>query len=169
MVLRRKKFFIPLRSRCRLCVINVTCVLLSSILLCLVTSKHWWHPSYTTQHQTIEMKSLNWSEVKYAPLTSCRFHSCFDVNRCVYSTEDHIKVHVGGPYSFLPPFASSLPIPLTPEFSVEYTELIEAVKGSRYHQADPSKACVFIPPLDTLNQHKMNASVASTLLNSLPK
>lgn len=56
----------------------------------------------------------------------------------------------------------------SPQVSTQYADLVRAVQSSRYHQSDVTKACVFIPPIDTLNFANLDADVTSALLNSLP-
>lgn len=79
--------------------------------------------------------------------------------------EDTIGVYIGEWYEFHNP--RKTPSVVTPMVSLEYAELVTAVKGSRYHASDPTHACIFIPPLDTLGQGGFVAM--STFLNSLPQ
>ena len=52
--------------------------------------------------------------------------------------------------------------------SVEYRELIEAVRNSRYYVEEVSKACVFVPAVDTLTQDMVEVGDMSLVLHSLP-
>ncbi|KAH8031666.1 hypothetical protein HPB51_019795 [Rhipicephalus microplus] len=52
--------------------------------------------------------------------------------------------------------------------SREFMELLEAIQQSRFYTSDPSKACLFISSLDTLNQEGLNLNAISQILNSLP-
>ena len=155
---------LPLRGRWRVWN-HVVCILLGlGFLYLLVTSLQW--SSISAPASEIDLKLINWSRISYLPRTRCRFHRCFNISRCVFSTEDRIGVHVGGWYEFHAPQTSSV---LSPKVSLEYAELLEAVKGSHYYASDPANACIFIPPLDTLGQGEVKASTMSMLLNSLPQ
>lgn len=164
---RRKKLTLTdclsLRGRWR--VDNVLCVVLSGIVIYFLISSRSWSPSRASQ-PVLNMRSLNSTQMKHSHKTRCRFHTCFDISRCVFSTEDRIGVHVGEWCEF---HTSQPPHTLSPKPSVEYAELVEAVKGSRYYMADPSSACIFIPPLDTLSQRHVEVATMSVLLNSLPE
>jgi len=50
-----------------------------------------------------------------------------------------------------------------------YSQLLIAVRWSPYYQHNVSKACVFVPLIDTLSQSKLDLGLTSTLLNSLPE
>lgn len=163
-VFRRSKVkCLRLRGRWRA---NVACLLLSGAVLCFLTiARHPWN-SMVESRERLTLKSLNWTELVYLHKTNCRFHTCFDVNRCVFSMEDTIGVYIGGWYEFHGP---QTPSAVSPTVSLEYAELVAAVEGSRYHVSDPVHACVFIPPLDTLSQDQMEVVGMSTFLNSLPQ
>ncbi len=80
--------------------------------------------------------------------------------------EDIIGVHIGPWRKF---HDSQTKSALPSSISQEYSELVEAVKGSRYFEPDASKACVLIPYLDTLRQGQVEAKTMSLMLNSLPE
>lgn len=143
----------------------MVCLLLSGTALCFLTiSSHWWQSSITSQ-QPLHLEPLNWTEVNNASRADCRFHTCFDISRCVFSMEDVVGVYIGGWYELHGP---ETPNAVSRMVSLEYAELVEAVKGSHYHVSDPSHACIFLPPLDTLSQDRDKVA-ATTFLNSLPE
>jgi glucuronyl/N-acetylglucosaminyl transferase EXT2 len=147
----------------------VVCLLLSGVILSILTiASHQGVPSvdFGEEPERVSVKQLNWTGLDHSCKTKCRFHTCFDVNRCVFSLEDTLGVHVGGAYEFHDP---KTPHPTTPVVSAEYAELVAAVKGSRYHVSDPAHACVFIPPLDTLVRPPADVVTTSLFLNSLPQ
>lgn len=94
----------------------------------------------------------------------CAFHTCFEVSLCSLSRRDKIGVYVYDE----PVFVDSSGNQLNRPYSIEYQQLIQAVKSSLYHQSNFSKACLFIPPIDTLSQPKMNTAHVSRSLASLP-
>lgn len=96
--------------------------------------------------------------------SDCAFHTCFDVTLCSLSRRDKIGVHVYDEPVFVDSKGNQLNLP----YSVEYKQLIQAVKSSSYYQSNFSRACVFIPPVDTLSQPRMNTMDISRSLASLP-
>ena len=94
----------------------------------------------------------------------CAFHTCFDVLLCSLSRRDKISVYVYDEPLFVDSNGNQLNLP----HSVEYKQLIQAVKASIYYQSNISKACLFIPPVDTLSQPRMNTAEVSRSLASLP-
>ena len=109
---------------------------------------------------------LNFSRIYPPHRTKCRFHLCFNISRCVFTTEDIIGVNIATWREFRAPQNPSSV--LTPLVSWEYEELVEAIRRSRYYTSDPSKACVFVPFVDTLRQGAVDNNTMSMILNSLP-
>ena len=93
----------------------------------------------------------------------CNFHMCFEINDCVLGVDKRISVHVYPEYVFTNGnWSWELPQ------SREYRDILSAIRTSIFYQPDPSRACVFVPSLDTLNQRGMNISAMSAMLASLP-
>ena len=161
-----QKKMLPFQAKLKLR--NISCLVLV-VLLCIVFITQYWPTTTSTlslSHPIVQLKLMDLSRADRWQKTNCRFHMCFDINRCVLSRDDAIGVHIGEWYRFQGP---QTPGPVLPEVSVEYLELVEAVKESRYHVKDPSKACAFIPPLDTLSRDSVEVNTMSVLLNSLPQ
>ena len=94
----------------------------------------------------------------------CAFHTCFEVSWCSLSRRDKIGVYVYDEPLFMDTNGNQLNLP----YSVEYQQLIQAVKSSEYYQSNFSKACLFIPPVDTLSQPRLDTAQVSRSLASLP-
>ena len=94
----------------------------------------------------------------------CAFHTCFEVSWCSLSRRDKIGVYVYDEPLFMDTNGNLLNFP----YSVEYQQLIQAVKSSAYYQSNFSKACLFIPPIDTLSQGRLDTAKVSRSLASLP-
>lgn len=94
----------------------------------------------------------------------CAFHTCFEVSWCSLSRRDKIGVYVYDEPVFMDTNGNQLNLP----YSVEYQQLIQAVKASEYYQSNFSKACLFIPPVDTLSQPRLDTAQVSRSLASLP-
>lgn len=155
---------VPARGRWRIRGVLLLLLLLLGTALFTISGNH--HLSSSTpsaSKPTVKLRALNRTQVNTGHSTSCRFHTCFDIRRCVFSVEDVIGVHVGEWCQFQGPQTPSV---VTPGVSLEYEELVEVVKGSKYYASDPSSACIFIPPLDTLGQSSVGVDA---MLNSLPQ
>lgn len=116
--------------------------------------------------EVLVLQPLNASALDIGSKTHCRFHMCFDINSCILSLrEDVLGVHVRDTYDFYDPSNS---VSLSLNISKAYTELLDAVKKSRFYVSNPASACVFIPPVDTLAQQNLDLNLTSTVLNTLP-
>ena len=97
---------------------------------------------------------------------SCRFHTCFEINNCSVVRGDQIEVYVYPETDFVSE-ETNKDIALFK--SVEYQELVDAVRGSRYYQSNASRACVFIPGVDTMSEDIVDERDMSLVLHSLPQ
>ncbi|EDO26248.1 predicted protein [Nematostella vectensis] len=94
----------------------------------------------------------------------CRMHSCFDIYRCRFNENSLISVYVY-PYStFLNEKGRTLNLK---PISVHFDEMLTAIKESSYYTDDKDKACIIIPPLDTLNQNGMDLKATAQALAAL--
>ena len=94
----------------------------------------------------------------------CAFHTCFEVSWCSLSRRDKIGVYVYDEPVFMDTNGNQLNLP----YSVEYQQLIQAVRSSEYYQSNFSRACLFIPPIDMLSQPRLDTTQISRSLASLP-
>ena len=97
---------------------------------------------------------------------TCRFHTCFEINNCSVANGDKIGVFVYPEADFV---FEETRREVSLFSSVECQELVEAVKGSPYHQGNASRACVFIPAVDTMSQDMVDEGDLSLILHSLPQ
>ena len=95
---------------------------------------------------------------------SCTVHKCFEISLCSLSIRDRVGVYVYDEMTFVDSHGNALNVP----YSLEYKEMLQAVKSSPYYQVNFSKACLFIPPIDTLSQLRINTSDVSRILASIP-
>ena len=159
---------LPFRLKCR-----SGCILIIFIIVVIVlfSSDPWlWTPSVddpSTPRQRRTIRPVHWNETDQSLKTSCYFHSCFEINHCILGGEEEkIRVYVHQPVEFVSSRSSQT---YTPESSREYEELLSAIRASRYHESNMSRACMFVPSVDTLNQGNFEVKLTSVLLNSLPK
>lgn len=108
---------------------------------------------------------INWNKTNLKSKKSCHFHTCFEINDCIFGRQDRIRVYVHDHYEFHSPITSQSYVP---DISTEYTEILDTIRNSRYYERNISKACVIVPPIDTLNQQQHETKLVSILLNSLP-
>ena len=94
----------------------------------------------------------------------CAFHTCFEVSWCSLSRRDKIGVYVYDEPVFVDTNGNQLNL----QYSLEYQQMIQAVKSSVYYQSNFSRACLFIPPIDTLSQPRLDTAQVSRSLASLP-
>ncbi|ROT65577.1 Exostosin-2 [Penaeus vannamei] len=52
--------------------------------------------------------------------------------------------------------------------SKEFYEIIDAILNSEYYTSDPDEACIFIPPIDTLNENNLRKDEIAKALAMLP-
>ena len=99
-------------------------------------------------------------------IESCRTHTndCLSIYRCGYNSAGTISVYV---YPFTNYFDDE-GLQISPSFSREFYYLVTAIKESSYYTSDMDKACIIVPPLDLLNQRRVNSKHAGQILSSLP-
>ena len=82
----------------------------------------------------------------------CRMETCFDYSLCKHG----FKIYV---------------YPIQDKVSAKYTEILTALRESRYYTNDPTEACLFIPSIDTLDRDKLSQEYVKnirTKIDSLP-
>ncbi|ELU10993.1 hypothetical protein CAPTEDRAFT_157657 [Capitella teleta] len=94
---------------------------------------------------------------------SCTFHSCFDVYHCGYNDDSRISIYIYPVTKYL----DESGVPLTLGFSQEFSELLQTVADSVYYTSEPDRACLFLPPLDLLNQNNLRLKESAQILTSL--
>ena len=121
----------------------------------------------TPPHRHTVKDSLSQEEFDFhsESKTTCRFHSCFEINNCPLTGRDQIGVFVYPESVFV--LEDTREISLFS--SVEHRGLLDAVKSSRYYQRNASRACVLVPAVDTLSQDVVNVGDMSLVLHSLPQ
>lgn len=95
---------------------------------------------------------------------SCLFHTCFDVYHCGYNDENRISVYIYPSVRYLDD--KGVPIILT--ISKEFHEILQTISDSIYYTSDPEKACLFVPPVDMLNQNHVHSQQIAQVLAALP-
>ncbi|XP_077999813.1 exostosin-2-like [Glandiceps talaboti] len=94
----------------------------------------------------------------------CHFHTCFDVYHCNYDTK-HISVYI---YP-MGKYVDENSVPITNPISKEFHEILTAISESPYLTTDPSKACLFIPAIDLLNQNSLRLHETAQVLAQLSR
>ncbi|XP_076806265.1 exostosin-2-like [Clavelina lepadiformis] len=94
----------------------------------------------------------------------CKMHNCFNVYKCGNKEANQITVYLYPLVNYVDVNFDSI----TPSISKEFYELYSSIASSRYYVDDPTKACIFLPPIDLLNQNLVTAAAVGPILNSLP-
>ncbi|XP_063050071.1 exostosin-2, partial [Engraulis encrasicolus] len=97
---------------------------------------------------------------------TCRMHTCFDVYRCGYNPKNRIKVYIYPLQRFVDEEGVSIS---SSALSREYNELLSAVSNSDFYTDDVTRACLFLPSTDTLNQNSLRIRETAQALASLPR
>lgn len=128
---------------------------------------------------------------------SCRMHTCFDVYRCGYNPKNRIKVTLSENrpviqcfcgfccvdfflkllklclqvYIYpLQRFVDELGVPISSTgLSREYNDLLSAISDSDFYTDDVTRACLFIPSIDVLNQNSLRIRETAQALAMLPR
>ncbi|KAL0189148.1 hypothetical protein M9458_016247, partial [Cirrhinus mrigala] len=96
----------------------------------------------------------------------CRMHTCFDVYRCGYNPKNKIKVYI---YP-LQRFVDEVGVPISSTgLSREYNDLLSAISDSDFYTDDVTRACLFIPSIDVLNQNSLRIRETAQALAMLPR
>jgi Exostosin family len=77
----------------------------------------------------------------------CRMSNCFNVSMC----RNGFRVHIH------PEDTSAGPV------SSKYSEILRALRASRYYTDDPEQACVFVLAVDTLDRDRLSAEYVSNI------
>lgn len=94
---------------------------------------------------------------------SCNFFTCFNVYRCGYSV-NRLSVYIYPVYRY----EDEKGVPISTSFSSEFIEILNTISESPYYVSDPTKACIFIPSIDLLNQNTVRLKETSQVLTTLP-
>ncbi|XP_071385644.1 exostosin-1-like [Centroberyx affinis] len=84
----------------------------------------------------------------------CRMETCFDFGRC----QSGFRVYI------YPPQRGE-------EISESYQKILSSVEESRFHTTDPSRACLFVLAVDTLDRDQLSAQYVQNVrarIQSLP-
>uniref|UniRef100_A0A8C7XMY1 Exostosin-2 n=1 Tax=Oryzias sinensis TaxID=183150 RepID=A0A8C7XMY1_9TELE len=152
--------------------------LFSVVLLGLVATgmfQFWPHSIESTADWTLDKRSIHDAPLIRLPVSSpipergdlsCRMHTCFDVYRCGYNPKNRIKVYI---YP-LQRFADELGVPISSTgLSREYNDLLSAISDSDFYTDDVTRACLFIPSIDVLNQNSLRIRETAQALAMLPR
>ncbi|MGH0122803.1 UNVERIFIED_CONTAM: hypothetical protein FKN15_003290 [Acipenser sinensis] len=150
--------------------------LFSVVLLGLIATgmfQFWPHSIESTADWSVERRSVHDSPLVHLPASSpipergdlsCRMHTCFDVYRCGYNPKNRIKVYI---YP-LRRYVDELGAPISSTgLSREYNELLSAISDSEFYTDDVSRACLFIPSIDVLNQNSLRIRETAQALAQL--
>uniref|UniRef100_A0A3B3ZMZ6 Uncharacterized protein n=1 Tax=Periophthalmus magnuspinnatus TaxID=409849 RepID=A0A3B3ZMZ6_9GOBI len=152
--------------------------LFSVVLLGLIATgmfQFWPHSIESSADWTLDKRSVHDAPLVRLPVSSpipergdlsCRMHTCFDVYRCGYNPKNRIKVYI---YP-LQRFVDEVGVPISSTgLSREYNDLLSAISDSDFYTDDVSRACLFIPSIDVLNQNSLRVRETAQALAVLPR
>lgn len=96
---------------------------------------------------------------------SCRMHTCFDVYRCGFNPKNKVKVYIYPLKKYTDEYGSAVGGPI----SREYNELLTAVSESDFYTDDVTRACLYLPSVDVLNQNNLRIKETAQALAKLPR
>ena len=96
------------------------------------------------------LKSLNEEEPTPLDLKKCDMQSCFDYTRC----KEGFTVYV---------------YPIEDAISPLYQKILNVITESRYYTSDPSRACLFVLALDTLDRDPLSTEFVHNLPTKLAR
>ncbi|XP_012690971.2 exostosin-2 [Clupea harengus] len=152
--------------------------LFSVVLLGLIATgmfQFWPHSIESSADWTLERRSVHDAPLaRLAPTSplpergdlSCRMHTCFDVYRCGYNPKNRIKVYIYPLQRFVDEEGVAIS---STGLSREYNELLSAVSDSDFYTDDVTRACLFLPSIDVLNQNSLRIRETAQALASLPR
>ncbi|KAF3832697.1 hypothetical protein F7725_026362 [Dissostichus mawsoni] len=152
--------------------------LFSVVLLGLIATgmfQFWPHSIESATDWTMDKRSVHDAPLIRLPFSNpipergdltCRMHTCFDVYRCGYNPKNRIKVYI---YP-LQKFVDELGVPISSTgLSREYNDLLSAISDSDFYTDDVTRACLFIPSVDVLNQNSLRIRETAQALAMLPR
>ncbi|XP_060228031.1 exostosin-2 isoform X1 [Meriones unguiculatus] len=151
--------------------------LFSIVLLGLIATgmfQFWPHSIESSSDGGVEKRSIREVPVVRLPADSpipergdlsCRMHTCFDVYRCGFNPKNKIKVYI---YP-LKKYVDDAGVPVSSTISWEYNELLTAISDSDYYTDDISRACLFVPSIDVLNQNPLRIKETAQALAQLSR
>uniref|UniRef100_A0A668ASF0 Exostosin-2 n=1 Tax=Myripristis murdjan TaxID=586833 RepID=A0A668ASF0_9TELE len=152
--------------------------LFSVVLLGLIATgmfQFWPHSIESTADWTLDKRSVHDAPLVRLPVSSpipergdlsCRMHTCFDVYRCGYNPKNRIKVYI---YP-LQRFVDEVGVPISSTgLSREYNDLLSAISDSDFYTDDVTRACLFVPSIDVLNQNSLRIRETAQALAMLPR
>uniref|UniRef100_A0A673ZD23 Exostosin-2 n=1 Tax=Salmo trutta TaxID=8032 RepID=A0A673ZD23_SALTR len=148
--------------------------LFSVVLLGLIATgmfQFWPHSIESTADWSLDRHSVHDASLVGLPVSnpipergdlSCRMHTCFDVYRCSYNPKNRIKVRLR--------FVDEVGVPISSTgLSREYNDLLSAISDSEFYTHDITRACLFVPSIDVLNQNSLRIRKTAQALAMLPR
>ena len=95
---------------------------------------------------------------------NCKMYNCFDIYKCgkVKGKPYQISVYIYPLYQFVDSTNKEY---LSPDLSQEFFELYSTIAKSKFYTDDPQQACIFVPPIDLLNQNNLKTVLIGKLLS----
>lgn len=127
-------------------------------------------PPRTDFHEPVNLEKSGVPVVEIksdAPLSesrvsNCSYWDCFNVYRCGRGGHDKITIYIYPLKEYLT--EDGHPIS---QLSREFYIVLDTIKRSRYYTSEAEEACLLVPSIDTLNQHRFASKHVSRTFQSL--
>ncbi|KAJ8396673.1 hypothetical protein AAFF_G00015110 [Aldrovandia affinis] len=138
--------------------------LFSVVLLGLIATgmfQFWPHSIESSADWSVDKRSVHDAPLVRLPVSSpipergdlsCRMHTCFDVYRCGYNPKNRIKVYIYPLQRYVDEVGVAIS---STGLSREYNDLLSAISDSDFYTDDVTRACLFVPSIDVLNQNSL--------------
>lgn len=97
------------------------------------------------------------AELSRSRNTNCSYYDCFNVYKC-----GHKDITI-----YIYPIKEFSDLKSTTSLTKEFYEILNIIRKSPYYTTDPTKACIFVPSIDTLNQNRIDVNLVGKALASL--
>ncbi|KAI6646744.1 Exostosin-2 [Oopsacas minuta] len=141
------------------------------LFLLLTISFLWYNYVITTETEyfpteiMVNPPNMNF---KLLQTKSCRFDTCFEINKCEFNQESLIQVYIYPPTDFYYMNNNNNKVYLHFNTSLAYRSLLNSIQQSPFYVSDPSRACIFILAIDTLIDSDNDPIYTSLALKHLP-
>ncbi|KAG8438370.1 hypothetical protein GDO86_008885 [Hymenochirus boettgeri] len=130
-----------------------------------IESNSDWIAEKRSVHDVPSLKLLPDSPIPERWDLSCRMHTCFNVYYCGFNPKNKVKVYIYPLRKYVDEYGESVGSMI----SREYHQLLSAVAQSDFYTEDVSRACLFLPSIDVLNQNNLQIKETAQALAQLPR
>lgn len=166
-----KQALVPVAEKTYKCVVIALlfCLAVACVCFLLHILVRQSHPKLINSRISLDLTNIpeikldEDSELARARNGNCSFWDCFNVYKCGQRDQERIAIYVYPLQMYVDSFGTE-----AFTLSREFYHILEAIVESPYYTPNPSEACLFVPSIDTLNQHRVHQSLVAKAYASLP-